>query len=101
MDRAQPEPDLKQQRKQKWGRIEPHAAQSAGHGADPKGADAKQAKIEDRIFALPRMPAVNREDGQRRREKHRVQHTRKDWPPEIFDGQLQQRQPEPAEKEPA
>ena len=58
-ERSAPSPPrLEQQRQQERHRVEPDPAEPAGHRADPKGPDAQQPKVDDRILAPPRIPGV-------------------------------------------
>jgi hypothetical protein len=92
LERAEAKPYLEHQRQQERQRVQTHPADAPGNRADAEGADAQQAKIEDRIFAAPCMPAIEQQNGEGSGEENGSERARDHRAPDILDRQLQQRE---------
>jgi len=101
LQRAHAKSHLKQQRQKKWRCVKTHSANATGDGANPERADAQQPKIEDRIVAPSRMPAIEREDRGRDDKGNEPERARDQRPPNILDCELEQREAASSDEETA
>src|SRR5438132_9585990 len=101
MQRAHPKADLKEQRQEKRRGVEAHPAQTAGDGADAKGADAQEPQIEDRILMPARMAEVDQQHSDGSRKKQHSEGCGDERAAEIFDREFEQGEPDAGEEKTA